>query len=107
MRDGFVLRDVLPGFEMPPDVRVGDVPGGEGEEAEEEDEEEGAFRARSFSEWAPHRESIIAGQSHELQSRSIDAFNRGLDIGEEDYSKERLGAVGYLRHVVFARANIP
>jgi hypothetical protein len=40
VRDAFVSGDVFAGFEMPPDVGVGDIARGHGEETEEDYGEE-------------------------------------------------------------------
>ena len=37
VRNAFVLGNVLPGLEMPPDIRIDDVARGQGEQAEKND----------------------------------------------------------------------
>ncbi len=57
VRNAFVLGNVFPGFEMPPDIRIVDIARGQGEQAEEDDCQESVL----YSEQPSHRESIIAG----------------------------------------------
>ena len=57
MRNAFVLGDILPGLEMPPDVWIGDVSRRQGEQADKEDRQERV----SYGREASHEESIIAG----------------------------------------------
>src|ERR1039458_40254 len=89
VRNAFVLGNVLPGLEMPPDVRIGDIARRHGEEAEEQHCQEDAF----YGEPPVHTGLIIAGrQLHKIQSR---ATNNGHVIEVEDRDSDRLARFGF------------